>query len=53
VTKALDDAVLVAIGPKTAEAAREVALPVGLVADEASSDGIIEALTTHFAEAAA
>ena len=53
VTKALDGAVLVAIGPKTAEAAREVALPVGLVADEATADGIIDALTTHFGEEAA
>ena len=53
VTKALDAAVVVAIGPKTAEAAREVALPVGLVADEATADGIIDALTTHFGEEAA
>jgi uroporphyrinogen-III synthase len=49
VAKELQSALLVAIGPKTAEAAREVALPVGLVADEASSEGIIHALTTHFA----
>ena len=50
VTKALQQTLLVAIGPKTAEAAREVALPVGLVADEASAEGIIQALTSHFAE---
>jgi uroporphyrinogen-III synthase len=49
VTKALQRTLVVAIGPKTAEAAREVALPVGLVADDASVEGIIEALTSHFA----
>jgi uroporphyrinogen-III synthase len=48
VAKSLQQTLLVAIGPKTAEAAREVALPVGLVADEASSEGIIQALTSHF-----
>jgi len=53
VAKALEGAVLVAIGPKTAEAARDVALPVGLVADEATADGIIEALTSHFGKEAA
>jgi uroporphyrinogen-III synthase len=53
VTKALEDTLVVAIGPKTADAAREVALPVGLVADEATSDGIIEALATHFGKEAA
>jgi uroporphyrinogen-III synthase len=49
VAKELQSTLLVAIGPKTADAAREVALPVGLVADEASAEGIIHALTTHFA----
>jgi uroporphyrinogen-III synthase len=49
VAKSLQQTLLVAIGPKTAEAAREVALPVGVVADEASSEGIIQALTSHFA----
>jgi uroporphyrinogen-III synthase len=53
VTRALQRTLLVAIGPKTAEAAREVALPVDLVADEATSEGIIQALTSHFAEDAA
>ena len=48
VAKSLQKTLLVAIGPKTAAAAREVALPVGLVAKEASSEGIIEALTSHF-----
>ncbi len=43
-----EDAVIVCIGPKTAEAAREVGLRVGLVADEASTEGIIDALTSHF-----
>ncbi len=44
------DAVIVCIGPKTAQAAREVGLPVGQVAEEATSEGIIDALTSHFAE---
>ena len=41
---------LACIGPRTVEAARERGLPVGLVADEASADGIIRALVTHFGE---
>lgn len=41
---------LVCIGPKTAAVAREVGLPVGLVADEATADGIIRALVSHFGE---
>ena len=41
---------LVCIGPKTAAVAREVGLPVGLVADESTADGIIRALVSHFAE---
>jgi uroporphyrinogen-III synthase len=44
------DAILVCIGPKTAKVAREVGLKVGLVADETTSDGIIQALVTHFGE---
>ena len=43
--------VLVCIGPKTAAVAREVGLPVGVVADESTGDGIIRALVSHFAEA--
>lgn len=42
--------VLVCIGPKTAAVAREVGLPVGLVADESTADGIIRALVSHFGE---
>ena len=41
-------ATVVCIGPKTAQAAREVGLAVGLVADEATSEGIIDALTSQF-----
>jgi uroporphyrinogen-III synthase len=52
VTKSLQQTLLVAIGPKTADAAREVALSVDLVADEATSEGIIQALRSHFEEAA-
>ena len=42
--------ILVCIGPKTAAVAREVGLPVGLVADETTADGIIRALVSHFGE---
>jgi uroporphyrinogen-III synthase len=48
VRKAIERALLVCIGPKTAEVARDVGLPDGLVADEATADGIIHALTSHF-----
>jgi hydroxymethylbilane synthase len=36
------------IGPKTAAVAREVGLPEGIVADEATSEGIIHALVSYF-----
>jgi uroporphyrinogen-III synthase len=42
--------ILVCIGPKTAAVAREVGLPVGLVADETTADGIIRSLVSHFGE---
>jgi uroporphyrinogen-III synthase len=45
-------AMLVCIGPKTARVAREVGLKVGLVADEATSDGIIRALVDQFGDKA-
>jgi hydroxymethylbilane synthase len=45
-------ALLVCIGPKTAEAAREAGLSVGLVAEEATAQGIIQALVSHFGESA-
>jgi uroporphyrinogen-III synthase len=45
-----DDALLVCIGPKTARVAREVGFKVGLVADETTSDGIIQALVSHFGD---
>ena len=45
-------ATLVCIGPKTAKVAREVGLRVGLVADEATSDGIIQALVDQFGDKA-
>ena len=44
------DALVVCIGPKTAAVAGEVGLKVGLVAREATSEGIIHALTSHFGE---
>ena len=39
---------LVCIGPTTAEAAREAGLQVGLVAEEATGQGMIEAVVSHF-----
>jgi uroporphyrinogen-III synthase len=45
-----ESTILVCIGPKTAAVAREVGLPVGLVADETTSDGIIRSLVSHFGE---
>lgn len=36
------------IGPTTAAAAREAGLPVGLVAHEATAEGMIHALVSHF-----
>jgi uroporphyrinogen-III synthase len=44
------DALVACIGPKTAAVARELALPVGLVAGEATAEGIIQALVSHFKE---
>jgi uroporphyrinogen-III synthase len=43
-------ALVVCIGPKTADAARAAGLEVGLVAREATAEGIIHALTSHFGE---
>jgi uroporphyrinogen-III synthase len=43
-------ALVVCIGPKTADVAREVGLPVGFVAHEATAKGIIQALVSHFQE---
>jgi len=45
-----DTTLLVCIGPKTAAVAREVGLPIGLVADETTADGIIRTLVSHFGE---
>ena len=45
-----DSTVLACIGPKTAAVARQAGLPVGIVADETTADGIIRALVSHFAE---
>ncbi len=45
-----DGSLVVCIGPKTAAEAREVGLPVGLVAGEATAEGIIQALLSHFGE---
>ncbi len=42
------EALVVCIGPKTAEAARDAGLPVGLVAEEATANGIIQALSAHY-----
>jgi hydroxymethylbilane synthase len=50
VRDAVGGAVIVCIGPKTASAAREAGLPDGLVADEATAEGIIHALSSHIWE---
>lgn len=42
-------ALVVCIGGKTAAVAADVGLPVGLVASEATNEGIIQALMWHFA----
>lgn len=44
------DALVVCIGPKTADVARESGLEVGLTAREATAEGIIQALVSHFQE---
>ncbi len=44
------EALVVCIGPKTADAARDAGLTVGLVAHEATSEGIIQTLVSHFQE---
>jgi uroporphyrinogen III methyltransferase/synthase len=41
-------ALVVCIGPKTSDVASEAGLPVGLVARDATAEGIIQALTKHF-----
>lgn len=46
----IGDPLLVCIGHKTADAARQAGLKVGLVADEATADGIIQALVAHFGQ---
>jgi len=45
-------ALLVCIGPKTAAVAREAGLDVGLVAEEATAQGMIQALVSHYGESA-
>jgi hydroxymethylbilane synthase len=49
---ALEHGLVVCIGPSTAEAAREAGLGVGLVASEATAEGMIQALVSHFEESA-
>lgn len=43
-----DGSLIVCIGPRTAEAAREAGLSVGLVAEKVTADGIIQALLAHY-----
>jgi uroporphyrinogen-III synthase len=45
-------ALLVCIGPKTAAVAREAGLEVGLVAEEATAQGMIQAFVSHYGESA-
>ena len=44
------EALVVCIGPKTADVARESGLEVSLIAREATAEGIIQALVSHFQE---
>jgi uroporphyrinogen III methyltransferase/synthase len=44
----LRNAVVVCIGPQTAEAAAEAGLPATVVAREASITGLVDALRAHF-----
>ncbi len=44
------NALVVCIGSKTAEAARGAGLEVGLIAEEATGQGMIQALVSHFGE---
>jgi uroporphyrinogen III methyltransferase / synthase len=44
------NALVVCIGPKTAEAARSTGLEIGLVPEEATGQGMIQALVSHFGE---
>jgi uroporphyrinogen-III synthase len=45
-----DGATVVYIGPRTAAVARDVGLPAGPVADEATAEGMIQALVSHFGD---
>ena len=47
-TAGAGDALVVCIGPATAEAARAAGLKVGLVPDDATGEGMIQALASHF-----
>jgi uroporphyrinogen-III synthase len=42
------DALVLCIGPKTAHVAREAGLPEGIVAEQATGQGMIEAVVSHF-----
>ncbi|MCE7980835.1 MAG: hydroxymethylbilane synthase [Caldilinea sp. CFX5] len=47
----LQSATIACIGPQTAAAAHELGLPVALVADEYTIDGLVDALVAHFQKA--
>jgi uroporphyrinogen III methyltransferase/synthase len=51
--KRLGGALVVCIGPVTAEEARRLGYRVGLVAEAHSAEGLVEALIRHYGEAAA
>jgi uroporphyrinogen-III synthase len=44
----LDNTLIVCIGPVTAQVAHDLGLPVGLVAEEHTTDGLVQALVDHF-----
>jgi len=49
--KALDSSFIACIGPVTSATARELGLRVDLEASEHTVEGLVEALTSHFATA--
>jgi uroporphyrinogen-III synthase len=44
----LHNTLIVCIGPVTAQVAHDLGLPVGLVAEEHTTDGLVQALVDHF-----
>jgi uroporphyrinogen III methyltransferase/synthase len=47
-SRQLRNTLIVCIGPQTAQVAHELDLPVGVVAEEYTTDGLVRALLDHF-----